>query len=761
MKKQPQQKERVSHWKGTYFKRNFFFILLIACIPGLLTGGAIYFLSIDKVEKELQRSHEAQVAREVSRMDEKLGVLELALTQMAYDSSLMNGLAERDLEKDFTFSYQLTKKLFLLRDQQPLIEQASIFLNSPRPLVLSPEYSALTEQEALRKYRSLLASDQSIYWKRSGNQAKLIQLIPGAAEKPFGAIMLTVDLKEMESILQSLSPYPDGSALLLDQSQEVLFHEGEKDFEKTLLHEVKKQPNEEGHFQMEWDGKVYSVSFGEMNRMHQQWTFVSAAPLSAITAPMVFLSKVILLMLVICIGLAVCMTWYASKKIYHPIQHLLGLFNGGEKKVWQASGQDEFKWIEKRWQDLSLESRKLQEQLLRQTPHMKKSFLQHLLQGDFYYDNEESLRSRMEEAGWNIGENVFHVLDLQLTGIFCEKSIFCCDDEQLAVFTLTNIAEELAAKRVFQLFILDIGRLSVTMLVMTTNSSDLKVYITELARQFGDVTGLSLTATLSSKTDRVTEIPSLFQDVKSGKSRRQFANRDQVIDLQADFPQDEQFAPYYPFELEKQIVQAIRLERKQEAKELINRCMKELAEKAAIDRHVHSALIQLFSRIQEDILHSGLNPSELFQHRNLFLDISELREPNEAAAWLLDVVVRPYLSKLEGRKNRQQKQLVERVIAMIHEQYMADISLESCADALGMNSYTLSKAFKQVTGINFIDYVTQIRIEKAKELLVNTNKKIHDVSEEVGYRHNYFNRIFKKQVGMPPGVFRQMYQETP
>ncbi|MGY2643341.1 AraC family transcriptional regulator [Bacillus inaquosorum] len=761
MKKKPQQKEGVSRWKGTYFKRNFVFILLIACIPGLLTGGAIYFLSIDKVEKELQKSHETQVAREVSRMDEKLGVLELTLTQMAYDSSLMNGLAERDLEKDFTFSYQLTKKLFLLRDQQPLIEQASIFLNSPRPLVLSPEYSALTEQEALRKYRPLLASDNSIYWNRSGNQAMLIQLIPGAAEKPFGAIMLAVDPKEMESILQSLSPYPDGSALLLDQNRKVLFHEGEKDFQKALIEEVQKQPDEKGHFQMEWDGTVYSVSFGDMNRMHQKWTFVSAAPLSAITAPMVFLSKVIIVMLVICIILAVCMTWYASKKIYRPIQQLLGLFTGGEKKTWQASGQDEFKWIEKRWHDLSLESRKLQEQLLRQTPHMKKSFLQHLLQGDFYYDNEESLRSRMEEAGWNIGENVFHVLDLQVTGLRCEKSIFRAGDEQLAVFTLTNLAEELAAKRCFHPSILDIGRLSVTVLVMKTNSSDLKEYVTELACQFGDVTGLSLTGTMSRKADRVTEIPALFQDVKSGKSRRQFANRHQVIDLQADFPQDEQSAPYYPFELEKQIVQAIRLERKQEAEELIRVCMEELAEKAAIDRHVHSALIQLFSRIQEDILHSGLNPSELLQHRDLLLDISELREPGEAAAWLMDAVVTPYLSKLEGRKNRQQKQLAERVIAMIHEQYMSDISLESCADALGMNSYTLSKAFKQVTGINFIDYVTQIRIEKAKELLVNTNKKIHDVSEAVGYRHNYFNRIFKKQVGMPPGVFRQMYQETP
>ncbi|MCI3987882.1 AraC family transcriptional regulator, partial [Bacillus vallismortis] len=79
------------------------------------------------------------------------------------------------------------------------------------------------------------------------------------------------------------------------------------------------------------------------------------------------------------------------------------------------------------------------------------------------------LRSRMEEAGWSIGENVFQVLDLQVTGLRCEKSIFRAGDEQLAVFTLTNLAEELATKRCFQTSILDIGRLSVTLLVMKTN----------------------------------------------------------------------------------------------------------------------------------------------------------------------------------------------------------------------------------------------------------------------------------------------------
>ncbi|MHA7767360.1 AraC family transcriptional regulator [Bacillus atrophaeus] len=773
MKKQPQNKERVSRWKGSYFKRNFVLILLIACIPGLLTGGAIYFLSIAKVEDELQRSHEAQVVREVNRIDEKLEGLELTLTQLAFDSALMNELTEKDIEKDFKLSYQLTKRLFLLRDQQPLIEQASVFLNSPRPLLLNPEYSRITEADALREYRSVLASDSNIYWKDtdgnfgSSSKAMLVQLIPGSAEKPFGAVMLTVNPKEMKAMLQSLSPYPDGRALLLNQKNDVLFQAGKKgaaDFKNALIHEVKNQQKADGNFQMKWGGTVYSVSYGHIKRMHQEWTYASAAPLSSVTAPMVFLSKLIIAMIVICLGLALFMTWYASKKIYHPVQHLLSLFTGEEKKAWKAAKQDEFKWLEKRWNDLSSESRTLQQRISLQTPQMKKSFLQQLIQGDFYYHTEESLRSRMEDAGWDIRDKLFHVLDIQMTGLGSQESEFSAEDEHLAAFMLANITEELAASRFPHFSLIDIGRLSLTVLLVREHGSsvrdDIRPFAGDLTKAINRAAGLKVTGTISRKAGYVKDIPALYKDVKIGKSHRHFANRHQIIDLHDENQLAQHPAPYYPFELEKQILQAIRLERKEEAARLVSLFINELTEKAVKDMHVHPALVQLFSRIQEDILHSGLYPSELFPNRDMLRDISELRHPDQAVSWLMETVVSPYLAKLDGRKNRQQKQLTEHVIAMIHDQYMADLSLESCADAAGTNSYTLSKAFKQVTGTNFIDYVTDIRIEKAKELLVSTNKKIHDVSEEVGYRHSYFNRIFKKQVGMPPGVYRQMYQET-
>jgi YesN/AraC family two-component response regulator len=77
-----------------------------------------------------------------------------------------------------------------------------------------------------------------------------------------------------------------------------------------------------------------------------------------------------------------------------------------------------------------------------------------------------------------------------------------------------------------------------------------------------------------------------------------------------------------------------------------------------------------------------------------------------------------------------------------------------------MNPVTLSKTFKQVTGKNFIDYLTELRMGKAKELLADTELKINDVAVQVGYQHSYFNRIFKKQEGITPSQYREMAQKV-
>jgi YesN/AraC family two-component response regulator len=73
-----------------------------------------------------------------------------------------------------------------------------------------------------------------------------------------------------------------------------------------------------------------------------------------------------------------------------------------------------------------------------------------------------------------------------------------------------------------------------------------------------------------------------------------------------------------------------------------------------------------------------------------------------------------------------------------------------------MSPAYLSVYIKEKTGANFSDHLNEIRIRKAKELLIVTEMSIQDISLEVGYANiTSFNRMFKKQIGMSPGEYRK------
>jgi len=91
----------------------------------------------------------------------------------------------------------------------------------------------------------------------------------------------------------------------------------------------------------------------------------------------------------------------------------------------------------------------------------------------------------------------------------------------------------------------------------------------------------------------------------------------------------------------------------------------------------------------------------------------------------------------------------------INENYNKDISLNLLANRLNVSSNYLSNLFKKDTGVNFIDYLTGVRIGRAKELLKTSDSKIHEIGESVGYDNiHYFSKIFKKVTGVTPQQFR-------
>lgn len=113
-------------------------------------------------------------------------------------------------------------------------------------------------------------------------------------------------------------------------------------------------------------------------------------------------------------------------------------------------------------------------------------------------------------------------------------------------------------------------------------------------------------------------------------------------------------------------------------------------------------------------------------------------------------------SAMQGRINNRYLQVMDAAKKYIDENYNKDISLETVASKVYMSQWYFSKIFKILNGTNFICYIADVRINKAKVILAeHPELKNYEVAEKVGFISvRYFNELFKKIVGLTPSEFR-------
>ncbi|MDQ0920426.1 response regulator [Paenibacillus sp. V4I5] len=100
--------------------------------------------------------------------------------------------------------------------------------------------------------------------------------------------------------------------------------------------------------------------------------------------------------------------------------------------------------------------------------------------------------------------------------------------------------------------------------------------------------------------------------------------------------------------------------------------------------------------------------------------------------------------------------IIKRVCDYIHTHFKKDISLTEMAQYANMSISYFSALFKRCTGRTLVQYIQEVRIEKAKQLLLETQLKNYEIAERVGFATQpYFIRVFKSSVGVSPNTFRK------
>lgn len=96
-----------------------------------------------------------------------------------------------------------------------------------------------------------------------------------------------------------------------------------------------------------------------------------------------------------------------------------------------------------------------------------------------------------------------------------------------------------------------------------------------------------------------------------------------------------------------------------------------------------------------------------------------------------------------------------RAIRYIHQNYNEDVSMEDVSHIAALSYSYFSRIFKKEVGVNFNDYLTHIRIEKSKKILISCDISLLEIAQKCGFKdQSYYSKAFKKVTGMSPGKFR-------
>ena len=102
---------------------------------------------------------------------------------------------------------------------------------------------------------------------------------------------------------------------------------------------------------------------------------------------------------------------------------------------------------------------------------------------------------------------------------------------------------------------------------------------------------------------------------------------------------------------------------------------------------------------------------------------------------------------------------MKQALAYIEENYDKDLNMAVISNYVSMTYSLFSYAFKQYTGKNFVNYLKALRVNEAKRLLEETDMRVIEISQKVGYENEkHFMKLFKRQCGVSPTEYRKNMQ---
>jgi two-component system response regulator YesN len=770
--------------RNSLFVKLLFFFTLLAVICTLIVGYATYVCSARVLLEEVGNANFHLLKQAQEAIDKEITGLKKVALQTATDrrinKAIYNGLSTA--AEDIQLSQEIIT--YLNTTKTTLIDFTGIWIYFAKThTVLSHEgrfndgfffreicgYPPATHwSELFNTYSAFHSVGRQLLIKGSARKPVItfIASLPVFEYSPLGVIVFNVDEHLFEQAIANVSGNSPVVTLVLDADGEKICGSGDPELPgktfsfsrlRKILTQHRNRLEQTGTIHQRIHCQEYTVSY--IASTVNDWQYVSIIPSHFVTRKIRYIGYVTLVVVIVSLLISMVLAFFLSRKLYHPIGDILNSIDSlavnhicGEAEV----KTDELNFIAKMIRYLYSEKENWQNVYEKSLPMLKEKFLADIVEGKVD-------RLELTEIGKRL--DLYFDAELFQTVIgeideYQERKEILADAVQLKLIRMLNrmATEILAGKALGYAFRKGNSQFCLVINLNQASHEAGIVYdlLTRIAAACYRNFGLTLTMGVGNVYQQVDGCATSYQQAlaalkhKIGKGPNSIIHYDEIHNTPGrSFD--------YPIETERQISNLLKAGELNSVLALFDEVVtRNLAGKRNSPEMIENLFNALAATIVRTVYDLHFTMEEVFGEAfNIYVDLGARRTVAEKQEYLTGLFTTVVAYVKEKRLAHNQK-IYEQILEYISRNYATDLGLDRVAEAVGLSSSYLSWIFKEISGTNFVDFINQFRIEKAKELLTAGRANISEVALQVGYSNsNTFIKVFKKYEGITPGQFRE------
>ena len=280
--------------------------------------------------------------------------------------------------------------------------------------------------------------------------------------------------------------------------------------------------------------------------------------------------------------------------------------------------------------------------------------------------------------------------------------------------------------------------------------------INEVCKIYERIMGLTISAGIGYAYDDPLEIRFSYRSAQSALDYRFILGTGKSIYID-DVEPDNSVQLQFDEQEERSMLNAIKISSEEEITEIIDKLFKKIEELLLPFNKYRIYLMEIMTSLLKLIQAYNLDIDEIFgENFNCYSYLDSFDSIHEVKKWFISKAIRVNIFIKKERINSSMV-LVEKAKQYVKENYNDyDISVEKLCSQLHVSPTYFSTIFKRETEMNFVNFLTTVRLEQAVKLLNTTDDKTYMIAEKVGYPEaNYFSYVFKRKFGVSPSKYRK------